>query len=129
MAGDFGGTLNPFDIGPAAFPRLMAVFMIVLGILQAVQSLRKRSQLLAEGKPGKKVVLNNKLAVLSIAVLLVVYGIVMPMVGFYVATPFFILLVMWLMGARSWLQLIGVPIGFNIFSYVVFFMTLRIILP
>ena len=129
IAGGFGGTLNPADIGPAAFPRLMAVFMIVLGVIQIVQSLRKRSQLLAGDKPGKKVVLNNKLAVIGCAVLLFVYGMVMPRIGFYVATPFFILIVMWLMGTRKWTQLVGVPLGFLIFAYVVFHMTLRIVLP
>ncbi|MCL2578645.1 MAG: tripartite tricarboxylate transporter TctB family protein [Oscillospiraceae bacterium] len=129
MAGDIGGSINPADVGPAAFPRLMLAAVIVLSIVQIALSLKKRQKAIAEGKPGRKVVIANGTALFSTIGLMLVYGLVMPVVGFYISTAVFILAVMILMGNRKWLPLVAVPIGFNIFIHLVFTMFLGVSLP
>jgi len=129
MAGDIGGSINPADVGPAAFPRLMLAFVIGLSAVQIMLSLKKRQQAIALGKPGKKVVLGNRNALLGTIALMVVYGLAMPVIGFYIATALFIPAVMIFMGNRKWLPLVLAPIGFNLFIYLVFTLFLGVSLP
>jgi len=129
MAGDFAANLNPMDVGPAAFPRLTLVIVSLLSALQIVLSLRKRGQLIAEKKNSKRVTVDNKLVLLITVVLMFVYAQLLPVVGFYIATTVFLFVVMFLMGNRRWLQLVTVPIGFNLLIHVTFVMTLGLRLP
>ena len=129
IAGDFGRTLNPLDVGPAAFPRLMLALVGGLCVIQILLSLRTRKRFIKENKEAKKLVIDNKLIMICTCAVMVIYGLLMPVVGFYRTTPVFIVLVMLLAGNRKWLQIALVPAGFTLFVYVVFFLLLGIRLP
>ena len=129
MAGEFAATMNPLDVGPAAFPRMMLVIIAFLAALQIVFSLRNRGRLIAEKKESPKVTINNKLLLLITVVLLFAYGHFLQVIGFYIATAVFIFVIMFLMGNRKWLQLVLIPIGFNLLIHLTFVMTLGLRLP
>ena len=129
LAGDFGGTINPLDVGPAAFPRLMLGVLMILCVIQLFISFRRLRRLRAEGKPDKIITLGNKVPVIGAAVFLILYGFAMPNIGFYISTPIFMLVVMWLAGTRNWKTLVFVPTGVVVFVYLVFYQLLGIVLP
>ena len=58
-----------------------------------------------------------------------VYAFLMPRLGYYVVTPFFIFAVMFLMGNRKWIQVILVTLGFTLFAFLVFTKLLGVLLP
>ena len=129
ISGGIGGNVNPSDIGPTAFPRLTLVAVIVICALQIVFALRNRGQIVKEAKTEKKVTIDNRLALIGVVVLMVVYGLLLPIVGFYIASAAFLFLIMLLMGNRKWIQLATIPIGFNVLIHVLFVMLLGLRLP
>ena len=129
VSGGIGGNVNPADLGPTAFPRLTLAAVIVICISQIVISLKNRGQIIKEAKTEKKVTIDNKLALIGVIVLMVVYGLVLPIIGFYIASAAFLFLIMLLMGNRKWRQLVIIPILFNVFIHVVFVMSLGLRLP
>jgi len=132
MTADFGGTVNPIDVGPAAFPRMTLILVIAISVNQIIISLRKRARLANAGEEVKEkatVKLDNKLRFFLFLALMVAYGFALPVIGFYSATMAFMFLFMLLLGERKWLRLLLVPTGFNLFIHVVFVMVLNIRLP
>lgn len=119
----------PSDIGntpgPALFPRLVAVMLVVLTVLMWLESVRRDddSKLFNWANPG--MVRNGQLLVLSIA-----YCGLLGYVGFLVLTPICLLIMMLLMQRRGML-------GWMIFSslaataaiYLVFQVFLDVPLP
>jgi hypothetical protein len=51
------------------------------------------------------------------------------MIGYYVSSALFLVLVMWVLGSRKKLELILVPAGWVVFSYVIFAWLLHVRLP
>ena len=129
IAGNFGRTLNPLDVGPAAFPRLALALTAGFCVIQIFLSLRTRKRFIQENKEAKKLVINSKLIMIFTCAVMVIYALLMPIAGFYRTTPVFIVLVMLLAGNRKWLQIALVPAGFNLFVYAVFHLLLGIRLP
>lgn len=120
---------NPADIGPAAFPRLMLGFIIICAVLQIISALRLRQKLKASGEEGEKVAFENKTAKLSGVALVLLYGYLLPILGYFITTPVAVFGMMYIMGNRKWIQMIAVTAGFNIIVYLIFVMFLRVSLP
>ena len=120
---------NPADIGPAAFPQLLLGLIIILAVLQIISALRLRHKLKASGEEGAEYVFENKLAKLSGVALMLLYGYLMPILGFFITTPVAVFCMMYIIGNRKWIQMISVTAGFTVFAYVVFVMFLRVSLP
>ena len=129
MAGDIGGAINPRDVGPAAFPRLTLAIVCLCAGAQILISLRQRARLIAQNEEGKKLTFHNKNNMLAAFAVIMVYGYIMPIIGFFQTTPVVILAMMFLMGNRKWLQMLLVTAGFTAFTYVIFVMILRVSLP
>lgn len=124
-----GGTLNKVDVGPAAFPRFALFLVVVFSAIQIVLSIKNRAQIMAGKKENDVVFLENKRTLFLAVILLLTYGLILPVAGFYVSSSTMIFLGMLVMGNRKWQQLVGVPLGVILFIHVVFVVFMKIQLP
>ncbi|HXF82571.1 MAG TPA: tripartite tricarboxylate transporter TctB family protein [bacterium] len=109
-------------LGPAAFPRLLALTLGVLAVLLVVRALAGRSD------PSRPPAIRGGpfAAVLG---LLVAYALLMPRVGFLLATPILLGGVIYALGLRAWLTLVGTALGITAVLYIVFARALHVLLP
>ena len=128
-AGDIRPNINPVDVGAAAFPRLMLAFICICAAAQILLSIRTRKKLLENGEEGKKIVFDNGGNMLIAAAVMLVYGYLLPVIGFFYITPIAIFAMMFIMGNRKYIQMLSVTAGFMVFVYVIFIMVLRVSLP
>ena len=124
VSGGFTAPIIPVDIGPAAFPRLMAVIIICLAGAQIFLAIKKK-----KSPEAGKASFGFWQGYLVGLILMCVYAYLMPRLGYYAVTPFFIFAIMVLMGNRKWLQMVLVTLGFCLFSFLVFTKLLGVLLP
>ena len=119
--------------GPAFFPRLLALLLGDAGIVLLIKRYRttaprdKKGSVLAthsSKKPATKWK-NLGLMIVTIAGFLLVS----PQIGTVFALPILISSLMWLIGERSALLLVTVPLAFSVFVYGVFSVALGVPLP
>ncbi|MDN5347553.1 MAG: putative tricarboxylic transport rane protein [Clostridia bacterium] len=121
ISNNFPAAMNPVDVGPAAFPRLMAGLTILLGLAQLLMSIF--------GRAKDRVNIDNKWSFFLSLILTLIYLYLVPRVGYFHVTPIFLLVLMLVLGNRKWVQLFGTALGFALFSYYVFFKFLQVALP
>lgn len=109
-------------LGPAFFPRLLALVLAVLAVTLIVRAGSGRS----DPAPLPPVRAGLFLTMLG---LLVAYALLMPRVGFIVATPVLLGAVIWLLGLRAWPALTGTALGITLVLYLVFARALHVLLP
>lgn len=109
-------------LGPAFFPRLLALALGVLAVILVVRALAGRSD------PSRPPAIRAG-AFAGVLVLLVAYGLLMPRVGFVPATPVLLGAVIWILGLRAWTALIGTALGVTAVLYVLFGRALHVLLP
>jgi putative tricarboxylic transport membrane protein len=119
--------------GPAFFPRLLAILLGVAGAVLLIKRYRtraprdKKSSVLpmhSSKKPANKWG-NLGLTIVAIAGFLLVS----PQIGTVLALPILVSSLMWLIGERSALLLVTVPLVFSVFVYGVFSVVLGVPLP
>jgi putative tricarboxylic transport membrane protein len=109
-------------LGPAFFPRMLALSLAALSLVLIVRALAGRSD------PSRPPAM--RLGVFAAVMgLLVVYAVIMPAVGFIVATPVLLAAVIWLLGLRQWAALLTTAIAVTAVLYVVFGRALHVLLP
>ncbi|CEP67002.1 Protein of unknown function DUF1468 [Moorella glycerini] len=118
---DFPKAINPADVGPAAFPRLLSSLVILFALTQIVLSLRK--------KITDKININEPLLVILGIALSFLYPILISSFGYFYVTPFFLIILILLLGNKNWIHILGVGIGFTLFIYLVFYRFLQVSLP
>jgi putative tricarboxylic transport membrane protein len=109
-------------LGPAFFPRMLALALAALSLTLIVRALAGRSD------PSRPPEMRVKIFA-TVIVLLVLYAVVLPTAGFLVATPILLAAVIWLLGSRKWATLLGTAIGVTVVLYVVFGRALHVLLP
>lgn len=109
-------------LGPAFFPRLLALALGVLAVILVVRALAGRSD------PSRPPAIRAG-AFAAMLALLVAYGLLMPRVGFVLATPVLLGAVIWILGLRAWTALIGTALGVTAVLYVLFGRALHVLLP
>lgn len=105
---------------PALIPRIWAVSLFVFAIWNLLNEIRD--------KQTKKKSENQKVLGLIILALLL-YFITIPVIGYFLSTPLFLIAGMYIMKYRIWPIIIINAFGFVLFSYLVFDVLLRIDLP
>lgn len=92
MTAGFPPSEDPNIPGPAFFPRLVAMVMVVLAVLMSIENVRKndRSRLFDWANPGLK--RNFLLFTLS-----TIYCFLLSYIGFLILTPFFLMIMMLVM--------------------------------
>jgi putative tricarboxylic transport membrane protein len=117
----FPASMNPDDLGPAAFPRLMAGLVLLLGVAQIVLSCRERKQ--------TKIKIPNKVGLVLGIILMFLYVFLMTRIGYFYTTPVFIFVLLGLLGNRRWGQMALVSAAFTAMAYLVFYKFLMVSLP
>jgi len=109
-------------LGPAFFPRLLGGVLAILALTLVMRALSGRS----DPTPPPAMRLGVFLGTL---VLMVVYSLVLPRVGFLLATPLLLAAVIWLLGLRRWGTMAATAIGVTGVLYIVFARMLKVLLP
>ena len=79
LSGSFTAPVNPVDIGPAAFPRLMAIIILLLAAAQIFLSIKKN-----RAPDSEKVTFGYWQGCLAGLALMCAYAFLMPRLGYYV---------------------------------------------
>ncbi|MDQ7843410.1 MAG: tripartite tricarboxylate transporter TctB family protein [Armatimonadota bacterium] len=109
-------------LGPAFFPRLLALALGILAVLLIVRALAGRSD------PSRPPAI--RIGVFAgVLALVVVYALLMPRAGFLIATPLLLGSVIRILGLRDWTTLIGTALGITAVLYLVFGRALHVLLP
>lgn len=124
QAGSFKDlSTNQLDVGSRAFPRLIAILLLVCSIWEIIHALRKT-------KYSNQIIDFGSIpTVVTGSVLLAVYIFLFKAIGYFYATPVFIFLVQFIQGSRKWTTMIAISIGFSLFAYLVFVRFLGVALP
>ena len=111
---------NNFTESAALLPRIVFGLIIVLSLVVMGKAVIK--------KETKRVKINWKRA-FTIMGTTVAYVVLLPIIGYYVATILYIAATMYLFGVRNKITLVAVPIGFVIFVFIIFGKILSLIPP
>lgn len=107
------------DPGAAGYPRLLAAIMIVLAVLLALQN--------DNGEPPARG--RDALRVAGTVAVLVAYTVALEPLGYIASTVIMLVATMLLMGIRSILPLIVVPIAIALANFYVFYIAFGVPLP
>ena len=122
-------------IGPAFYPRLVLSFMAILSVLLIVTDwrMRRARRATAMPPPTTAAARPNYLRVLVTFVTFGVYVLLLPMLGFRIATVLFVaslqVVLEWPRSWRRWLLVAAVAIGTTIVCDVAFERYLSVLLP
>lgn len=130
---DFAGERGSFEFGPAAWPRAVVMLMITAALVQfalkvnrlrgpALKAAERRAEREAAGWP-------DAARTLGMMAIPIAYVYVMPYVGFYVATPIFLVAYLAYLGERDWRRLLGVPLFVYVLVNLVFTKLFFVALP
>lgn len=109
------------------FPKLVSALFCILGISLIVSSMSK----IRSGVESKKPLLTKELfkGPVMVFAILIGYVVVMVHVGFYVTTPFMLILYMRVLGIKSWKTTLLVTVIVMLFIFGLFSFALGIPLP
>ncbi|MEL7568696.1 MAG: tripartite tricarboxylate transporter TctB family protein [Dehalobacterium sp.] len=119
----FPAPLNPFDVGSAAFPKLITITILFLSIILIIQGIRGYNTNL------HKIIIKRQYRVIISIVTLVIYVILMPVLGYYISTFIFMILMLILAGEWKVKNVVLITIGFLLFSKLGFEILLNVPLP
>ena len=108
-------------IGPAFMPRLYSILLIFLGLILVIKALREREEKASTES-------NIKYALLSMLIV-IVYVLLIPLVGFYISTFIFTIVFLYFSKVRSKIILISIPTGAIVFIYICFDKILKVAIP
>lgn len=118
------GAMNNADIGPAVFPVLLSVLIIIFSIVLIVQTFKN----LKNGSNGR-ITINRIFNVVCFAGLMVLYAALLPRIGYYISTAIFFPLLILASGEKSWKKVVFITVGFIAFASVAFDILLGVPLP
>lgn len=113
--------LNTNDTGPAFLPRIYCGLLVLFGVILFIQGMRDKKE-----QEEKEKTLGYALASMGIVL---VYIIVMPIIGFYIATVLMILGLLMFSKVRSKVILVTIPLGTVLFIFIVFVKLLKVSIP
>lgn len=110
-------------LGPAFFPRMLAMVLGALAVTLIVRAVSGRSD------PSRPPAIRVGVF-LGLVILLVLYAaLLLPRLGFALATPVLVAGAIWLLGFRQWATLAGTAVGVTAVLYLVFARALHVLLP
>jgi len=128
----FKGEIANYEYGAAGWPRVLFVGIVIISVVQLFISLRQLDrapkQQDAESSADTAPASIAGLPVRTLAVP-VIYVTLMPQIGFFVATPFFLASVMLIMGERRYLRIACVTAAIYAFVLLIFVKLLYVPLP
>ena len=110
------------EAGPDLVPRLWIALLTLVGLSIAWTEWRRPPP---DSKPDRRHVRQ----VLRFSILLVLYLVMLPWIGYLVTTGLFLVTAMIMLGERRPVTVLGVTVGWLVFSYLVFVKLLYVQLP
>lgn len=107
--------------GPALWPRIVLTAIMLLAVLMFVHMLQPR--------PDRPVLETNLTLPLATMATTMLYLVLLPVLGYFLATPLFLAVTMRILRVRSWHVLAGVSVGFPLGVYLIFGLLMRASLP
>ena len=114
------GAVTLGEPGPGRIPLIAAVLIGAMGVFLLLQSFRQAGESTAAYPQLPRVALMGGAGI--------AYAALIPVLGYYLATPIFLLPTLLLL-RTSWRAAIGVTAGFTLFVFLVFDKLLRVPLP
>lgn len=114
---------GPGETGPAFYPRTIAALIAFFALVQLVRSLER------DAVRSHEIDLGAAKRVAGAFLLVVLYVLLVPWLGFVLATVAFLAVTMRYSGVTSVLRLGGVSIGLTLLLYYTFVVFLRVPLP
>ncbi len=105
---EFSNQRGTFRWGAAAWPRAVILLLAAGALLQFAIRIRNLQLRVARIAPSLSPV--ERLRILGVFAIPLVYVWSLPRMGFYVATPLFLIAYLAYLGERRWTRLIGVPL-------------------
>ena len=116
------------ELGSMFVPRLIAVFIILFSGILGAQALVK----LRTGKELSDTENIDTKGFVGVGIyfsIFIIYWLIVPHIGFLIATPFIVLAVSYLLGGRRWVPMIAISITISLFIYYGCSQYLRVFLP
>jgi len=112
----------------AAYPRLLASLIIILSGILIVKAIFNS---LRSGEEKKETPVDFKALVKSaiVFVALVVYILILKPVGYLIATPILLIVIMFLTGERKWYYIVPTSILIPVILFVIIYYAFHILLP
>jgi len=110
---------------PATLPRLMLIVIIFLSILMIIKDKIKKSN----NNDVKKMSRQSFLRIFIVTCIIFLYVNSINLLGFYISTLIFLIIVLRYIGEKNKLVIFGVPILFLIFLYLTFSLFLHVDIP
>ncbi|MDR1978064.1 MAG: tripartite tricarboxylate transporter TctB family protein [Synergistaceae bacterium] len=119
---NFPASAGGGDLGPAFFPGILSLILIILGSLQCLFSLRYN-------RSDKRIPLKTLFRVIVGMGLCTFYIYMIPVCGYFYVTIAFCPLFLLYQGYRKIPWIVGISVGFVILAYGVFYRMLAVALP
>lgn len=124
----------PDPIGTRGLSYFTGSFILVAGVILAIRRLVTWKYfpgvlVVSEGKdddPGRPTWTARPFLIFALAA---IWALFLKAVGFLILTPPLLFLMLWLMGVRSWVKLIGFSLIFALTIWIIFSQILNIIIP
>jgi len=113
---------NARDVGPAAFPLITSILIIIFSILLMIIGFKKLNS-------QEKVVVKRGYNIMAAIIVSSVYIWLMPKVGYYWSTAIYFPLMLLSAGERKWKRIVLVTLFFILFAKVGFETLLKVPLP
>lgn len=126
----FTQTINPVDPGPAFYPRIVSLLLLVAAFAQVARTWREARARSAERGPGGGARTRSAPRyVLGTVILSVVYVALFDKIAYFVGAVGFLLALMVMAGVRRWGVLCGAALGYAAVTYYIFGQVLMVPLP
>lgn len=116
--------LSGTDVGAAFFPNLLSCLLILLAVILIVNSLRGKKNEREEASQRNSW---RKPGIGFVAV--IIYLVLIYYLGFYISTPIFLILFMWMIQYRKWMPVLASAGLATLFIYEVFEVLLKVPMP
>lgn len=114
--------INVQDTGPAFLPRLYAGILVILAILLFINSYKSKTP------KNEDTSTNFKLVFITMVLMIGLISLI-PIIGFYIATPIAVFIFLKIFKQKNLFLLIGLPIGIVVCVYLLFQRILLVPLP
>lgn len=121
----YGGKLQLYDIfGPGRYSLGMGVMLILVGVIYYFSQRKMVQEGGSETTPKE-----YKIKMVTIIATMALYIILMNIVGYFLSSLVFFILIIRIVGFKSWLTSLAVSVGMAISFYLIFVKCLNMIFP
>lgn len=120
-----------YDLGSAAFPKIISVLTIFLSILLIINTLKERDDKTKEKHEENEQIFNKTgtLRLILGSSIIMIYFFLINKIGFIIATLIFLIVFMRVLGIKKWVMSIPISIVTTFLIYFLFQDILKVQLP